>query len=183
MDEIEMAMSEISNSSNSSNSSKGGGNTISPPKKQISPAKRWCFTLNNWTEEEYSSIVPKIEELCDYGIIGKEIGEEEKTPHLQGYLEFKTKKRPLSVFSFTNRIKWFKAKGNREDNFNYCSKDGDFWEFPKRHVKKPILIEEFYDWEKEIIEILKNEPDNRNIFWFWSSKGGGRQDYVPKMDF
>jgi len=56
-------------SSNSSNSS-GEGNSISSPpliKKQIAPSKRWIFVLNNWTDDEYSSIVPILEQYCSKG--------------------------------------------------------------------------------------------------------------------
>lgn len=76
---------------NSSNSSKGLGNTIPVPPKQISPAKRWCFVLNHWKEEEFNAISSIVPEYCNFCIIGSEIGEL-GTPHLQGYLEFKTKR-------------------------------------------------------------------------------------------
>ena len=84
---------------NSSNSS-GGGNTNSPPvtkKKQVSPAKKWAFTYNNYTENEYSSIIEVLKEKCDVAIVGKEIAES-GTPHLQGYCEFKVKCRPVGLF-------------------------------------------------------------------------------------
>ncbi len=82
-------------SSQSSSDSSGGGNTKPPPKKQIAPSKRWCFTLNNYTEIDISSI-DAIKSKCDLIIVGKEIGEQ-GTPHLQGYCEFSNKLRPLSL--------------------------------------------------------------------------------------
>lgn len=123
----------------SSNSSKESGNTrtdslivngkVDKVKKnnsrQVSPAIRWCFTLNNWTEEELSSIVPICKTECSKYIIGKEVGEE-GTPHLQGFLKFKNKKRPKGLFN-TNRIHWEKAKGTDKQNFDYCSKEGNFF--------------------------------------------------------
>lgn len=98
----------------SSNSSTGNGNTKHSPNtktKQISPAKRWCFTLNNYTDDEISSIVPVFNERCRLGLFSKEVGDS-GTPHLQGYLEFKTKLRPNSL-GLTNKIHWEKAKGNK----------------------------------------------------------------------
>lgn len=157
-------------STNSSNSSKGGV-ILEPPftekKKQISPSKRWCFTLNNYTKEECSSIVPVLSHMCDAYIVGKEVGES-GTPHLQGYLEFKVKRRPLGVFTFTNRIKWLKAKGTGIENSEYCSKDGDL--LCSHGFVKPITTikkEEFYNWQKEMVEIFETpcKWNCRTIYW------------------
>lgn len=157
-------------SSSSSISSKGGV-ILEPPfvkkKKQISPAKSWCFTLNNWTESEYSSIVPILRSKCDKWVLGKEIGEECGTPHIQGFLRFKTKARPLSVFNFTDRIIWKKCKGSDNDNFKYCTKDKDYISegFPKPPTT--ILRKEFYPWQEEMVKLFE-EPckwDCRTIYW------------------
>jgi len=110
----------------SSNSSKGEGNTKTSPslkKPQISPAKRWCFTLNNFTKDDVNDISSKFKSACKVAIIGYEKGEE-GTPHLQGYCEFQNKIRPVSL-GLTTRIHWEKCKGNRQDNIDYCRKEGN----------------------------------------------------------
>ena len=63
--------------------------------KQISPAKHWVFTLNNYTKDNINTICE--ERSTKRYSFQEEIGES-GTPHLQGYLEFITKRRPLSVF-------------------------------------------------------------------------------------
>ncbi len=156
-------------SSNSSNSSGEEGNTSSSPKKQISPAKRWLFVLNNYTENEISSIVPIIKDTCVLGIIGKEVGEK-GTPHLQGYIEFKKKARPVGVFQ-NKRIHFKPCKGNRKSNIDYCSKDDDvilWW-----GCEKPYKVSiELFPWQKWIKKnILDVQPDDRSIYWFWETKG------------
>lgn len=168
-------------SSSSSSSSKGEGNTIPPPltkKKQISPAKKWCFTLNNWTEDQYSSIVPIIREKCDKWIIGKEVGES-GTPHLQGFLKFKTKVRPLSVFDFSN-IHWEKCKGSDEANFKYCSKDGDYdmEGFPRPPTT--IKREEFYPWQEELVKIFEIpcKWNCRTIYWRYGDINIGKTQFA-----
>ena len=93
----------------SSNSSKGLGNSIPTP-KQCSPAKKWCFTLNNWQKDEFEAFSSIVPEFCTFAICGSEVGES-GTPHLQGFVEFKVKKRPKSVFD-NDRIHWEKAKGS-----------------------------------------------------------------------
>lgn len=165
----------------SSGSSVEGGNTISPStssKKQISPSIRWCFTLNNYTKEEYSSIVLCFNEKSKLYIIGDEIGEK-GTPHLQGYVEFKSKIRPLGLFEF-NRIHWEKCKGSREDNIKYCSKQNVLVSFG---CPKPIkIIDKLYDWQLDIEKLVLSEPDDRKIYWFWEDKGNiGKSAFIKYM--
>ena len=157
--------------SSSSNSSKGGV-ILDPPLtkilKQISPALRWCFTFNNYSEEEYSSIVLILQANCSKWIIGKEVGEN-GTPHLQGFLRFKKKQRPLGVFKFTTNIHWERTKGTDNENVSYCSKEGNFEGYG---IPKPIkIINPDYFWEQEILKIIETEPDDRTIYWYWSKKG------------
>lgn len=169
-------------SSNSSNSSKGGGNTKPPlscKKKQISPAKRWCFTLNNYTKEECSSIVPILRQHCNVFIVGEEVGES-GTPHLQGYLEFKIKKRPMAVFNFTNRIKWLKAKGNSDENCEYCSKDAKL--ICKHGFVEPATTidrVEFYPWQEELVKILEVpcKWNCRTIYWRYGGINIGKTQF------
>lgn len=170
-------------SSNSSISSTEGGNTRLPlaqSKKQISPAKRWCFTLNNYTDMDISSIVPILREETTLSLFSKEVGEG-GTPHLQGYLEFKSKKRPLSVFACCTRIHFEKAKGNRKQNIEYCCKDAE----PYFSVGLPEtlkLITPTKYWEKNIIEIIKGPINNRRIYWFWETKGGiGKSQFTKYL--
>lgn len=145
----------------------GTGNTIVPPRKRVSAAKSWCFTLNNYTEEDVGSMKNIITKWCKYGIFGFEVGEN-GTPHLQGYIEFKNKDRPMNKkYLWSKRIHWEKGKGSRKQNDEYCQKDGDFWVYPK-----PYSIDiELYKWEIELLDILKTDPDDRTIYWIWESKG------------
>lgn len=81
-------------------------------------AKSWCYTLNNWTESEFSQL--KNYE-CQYHIIGKEKGEN-GTEHLQGYITFKQSHRIKSLKKLNSRIHWEPAIA-REQAINYCMKD------------------------------------------------------------
>ena len=47
-------------------------------------SRGWCFTLNNYNEEEEVRALALPEEVS-YGVVGKEVGES-GTPHFQGYL-------------------------------------------------------------------------------------------------
>nr|QXP07586.1 MAG: replication associated protein [Arizlama virus] len=93
-------------------------------------ARRWTFTLNNWTEDELRKCFTNPD--CKYMIYGFEVGTE-GTPHLQGYVEwanaigFKRVKRCLSERSHIE-----KAIYPAEYNIKYCSKDGNWIEFGER---------------------------------------------------
>lgn len=111
-------------------------------------AREWCFTLNNWTEEEYKHIVDTIDEdielpngttkKYEYYIIGKETGEN-GTPHLQGFVKFSNARSFNSVRKlFGNRAHVEQCKGNAYQNFTYCSKDGDYIEGGNRPKPKKV---------------------------------------------
>lgn len=91
----------------------------------MSQSRRWCFTLNNYTTNEFN----KLKELdCKYLIIGKEIGEL-GTPHLQGYVIFESNHRLSSVKRLLgSRCHLAVAKGSSQQNRTYCTKEEDFFE-------------------------------------------------------
>jgi len=162
-----------------SSSEIGGGNTKTPPKKQVSCKKKWCFTLNNWTIEERSAISSKIESLCDRGGFGLEVGEK-GTPHLQGWIEFKTKARPMQVFGIP-RIHWEGMKGTVQDSINYCSKDGNYWAHGHK-IPKPIrVITELRPWQEEVVKMVSSEADDRTINWYWEKTGGVGKSALCKL--
>lgn len=85
--------------------------------------RNFCFTVNNWNEDDIETI-KNID--SKYLIIGKEVGES-GTPHLQCYVMFKNArsiKRMIKVLPGHVEI----SKGSPLQNFEYCSKEGDFIE-------------------------------------------------------
>jgi len=93
----------------------------------------WCFTVNNYSEEEYEEllVVP-----CQYIIIGKEVGES-GTPHLQGFVQFAKPGNTLAACKKINsRAHWEMTKGNIDQNVDYCSKEGHFEERGIRPLSK-----------------------------------------------
>jgi len=165
-----------------------GGNTISPSStvNQVNPAKKWCFTLNNFTqpdiqylETQHCAIVPKMMFQTESG--------ENCTPHLQGWLEFKVKKRPKSVYKELTRIHWEKMKGTLKQNIDYCSKT-DTYTGEYRYARGcdfPYLGPQItlYDWQKPIVTMLKGKPHDRNVYWVWSSHGNLGKSTFAKWIF
>jgi len=85
----------------------------------------WCWTLNNYTEDDlkridtFATTKPGV-----YVIYGKEKGAE-GTPHLQGYTHLPQPRSMSYIKAFVPRAHIEKAKGKPEQNITYCSKDGD----------------------------------------------------------
>lgn len=99
-----------------------------PRPSQGSSAKRWCFTLNNYTEVEYESIFTALEESSEYSIVGREIGDS-GTPHLQGYTILSRRCNLSHVSNLLGgRVHLEVARGNPRQNRLYCSKSGSFRE-------------------------------------------------------
>lgn len=153
------------------------GNTNQQPKKQISPAKNWCFTFNNFEEKDISLLVSSFSSNCSKFIFENEIGEN-GTSHLQGYILFDKKRRP-SELKLNNKIHWEKCKGNEQDNINYCSKDFrdnvkncKIYKSENIRIPRPLkIINDLKKWQMDLKNILLEEPEDRKIIWVHENIG------------
>ena len=97
--------------------------------------RRFCMTLNNPTDEEVEAFEERFD-FTKYRMYGKEnFDTAGKTPHLQCYIECKTlatirgmQKKLTTAQGFPSRYSVFACKGTPRQNYEYCSKDGDFWD-------------------------------------------------------
>lgn len=110
----------------------------------MSKAKRWCYTINNPTEEPS---VP--EEEFSYHVYGEEIGDS-GTLHYQGFIIFKTPKRLNQIRNLiSDRGHYEVAKGKNKQAADYCKKDGKFKEFgevpEENHIKGGASNKERYE--------------------------------------
>lgn len=95
-------------------------------------SRMWCFTLNNYSDDDVARLKALDLEALRYTCVGKEVGDS-GTPHLQGFLYFKSAVRLTTVKRVVgDRAHCEIAKGNLEQNFTYCTKDGDFFEVGER---------------------------------------------------
>jgi len=101
-------------------------------------SSRWCFTLNNWNSDHEDTLktVP-----TQYLVYGKEKGES-GTPHLQGFVTFKSQKRLSALKKLLPTAHWEIAKGTSLQAADYCKKDGDFTELgsPPTSGKRTDLL-------------------------------------------
>jgi len=100
----------------------------------MSRAKHWCFTLNNYSCEQpdiLANLFARDEADIAYICWGREVGAE-GTPHLQGFVSFRSKRALKYVRVFIPRAHLEIARGTPSEAIAYCEKDGVFTEFGAR---------------------------------------------------
>lgn len=133
----------------------------------------WVFTLNNWTQDEYTSVATFLSDrsVVRYGIVGKETGEN-NTPHLQGYVHFVSRVTFGAAKSFiSERAHLEQARGGDRANQTYCSKGGDYVEFGRAPVKKVTRNEQATDFRDALAAsgadgVQDYADHNPGVFYF-----------------
>jgi len=160
-----------------------------------------CFTLNNPTEEEFWEIL-KLREY-NYLIVGYEIGEEELTTY-RGILNLHSLKDLIYSKKSLPRVSWRRRSKDAcaEQNFDYCSKDGDFYEIgepnkqgARNDLKKlaaEITVnnleevarnnrEAYIRYHRGLHALSLSLQEHRNeapqVHWLWGSTGTGKTRY------
>lgn len=85
---------------------------------------RWCCTINNPTDDEINAFAYMVNSDAMRGIAEMEHVDGVGTPHLQGYIQFSTCRHFSTLKHRIPRAVWIVAKGNWQENFSYCSKEG-----------------------------------------------------------
>ena len=103
----------------------------------MSRVKRWCFTLNNYTDADYEAVFPlaadgshRLSPLLVYACVGKELSTS-GTPHLQGFVCVRIRSRLSAVSAILPRAHWEVAR-TVEAAIEYCKKDGNFRELGEK---------------------------------------------------
>ncbi|QDJ95269.1 replication-associated protein [Capybara virus 31_cap3_4029] len=167
----------------------GEGNAKPSPAKQISQRIHWHFRFSNYEKHHIDGLDALFREICSDWVFQEEIGKE-GTPHLQGAIRLKKEMR-WTAFSPDKRIHW--EPQISLNNNTYCCKNDDTKKVggrvcfggsyrPKEQEYK-CVINKFYDWETEICNILKQEPDNRTLYWYWEENGCAGKTTFQKYIF
>lgn len=158
-----------------------GNTSPESSKPKINPAIRWCFTLNNYTDEDIKMFNLICANCAKYWAFSKEVGKE-GTPHLQGYIEFKKKHRPKEIFD-NERIHWEPSvvkKDAMKANFNYIKKEGGEMWINGQYFKPIIESHNLRPWQQMVFNLAMTEPDPRQINWIWEPKGNTGKSWLCK---
>lgn len=159
------------------------GNT--KPSPQISPAKHWFFTWNNYTKENIESLKALDSSKVPFLRFQTEIGES-GTPHLQGCLSFAVKSRPMGMLS--QQVHWEKTKCQASAPA-YCHKDETYdgtCRYNRGYILPPAPVkilsdDKLYPWQHDIIDIIKQPPDDRKIHWYWGDTNIGKTTFCKYL--
>lgn len=159
----------------------GPCNTKTGPAPRDAPRYNWCFTINNYDEFDIADLLSHLGSIGSTKyVFQEEIGEKEGTPHLQGCFNCRPKKRFKTLKKILgNKIHLEVMRKPFAASIRYCTKskskkeDGRRWSQGLNLDEEPLkLIEEFRPWQKEILDLVSVEPDDRSILWLWETKGG-----------
>jgi len=99
----------------------------------MSAAKNWCFTLNNYTEDDLERLenIVDTETNVQYIIFGKEVGNS-GTNHLQGFISLRKKLKLNQVKALIGSNPHLETARNVNASVQYCKKEGNWKEFGSR---------------------------------------------------
>ena len=97
-----------------------------PSKPQRTRSRGWCFTLNNYTDDEFNNL-QKVD--CQYIIYGQETATTTATKHLQGYVHYKNAVSPGHVkATIGTRAHIEVRRGSIQEAVDYCKKEGSWFQ-------------------------------------------------------
>lgn len=135
-------------------------------------ARCWFLTINNYNLKDIEEIM-KFEKY----MFQEEQGEKKGTVHIQGVIY---NKNPIEFN--TIKLKFPKAHIEKTRSIKhavkYCCKPetriGKTWckGFKLKKKMKDIIKEKGpLRWQYDVIEMIKKEPDDRKIYWYWGEEG------------
>ncbi len=157
---------------------RGVGNSKTPSK---APKLHWFLTWNNYSVENVERLIMFCNEFCSSYDFSEEVGET-GTPHLQGQITLKRKRRFTFMQKFDKNC-WWEPTKSVYHAIDYTQKEGG-----KRYTNvsntvfffDEFLKIEWYEWQKKVIEIVTGIPDDRTVNWFWERKGGVGKSKLTK---
>ncbi len=148
------------------------------PKKKSKTDKRsrhWFATWNNYVPESIAI-------LLDLGAEAYAFQEEKSstgTKHIQGVFSFKNARLWSTLDRKCKSKCYWEVCKNVQAARRYCQKDrtriGKRWTekygLGKKAIIDPLDGKTPYTWQRKIIDMINLPPDDRKIYWYWSTRG------------
>lgn len=148
-------------------------------------ARSWAFTYNNYDQKDIDRILAFLKNAQKY-VFQEETGEN-GTPHLQGFARWTTKKGFKWVKSgLGTKVHLEKTKSEKK-LIEYCQKEetrsGKMWHKGVKvcvKVVDPFDAKQATEWQVKILGDVKEKPDPRMVYWYWSESGGIGKTFLCK---
>jgi len=147
--------------------------------------RRYCFTVNNYTVEIREALIKSFENLNCEWIFQEETGDT-GTPHLQGFVQFKTQKVFSTLKNLCRTAHWEVTRATTKLAVAYCMKvstrTGELYtnmNLPKQ-LESPLKGKDLYQWQKKLWEELSEAPDDRSVLWIWEADGNAGKTAFAK---
>lgn len=148
----------------------------------MSRTRSYCYTLNNYTDEDILSLSTVD---CRYHIYGKEVGEC-GTPHLQGFIYFHNAKSFNTVRRLHDRWHIEATRGTTQQAIEYCKKEGDWYEYGEEPISQKRKGEmEKERWVRARTLAMENKLEEIDADIFIRQYGNLRKiqkDYMPDVE-
>lgn len=149
--------------------------------------RTYAFTYNNGN----SDIAQLIQYFHDAQYVFQEEKGEEGTPHLQGVVRWANKKTFEVLKKDWPKIHWEVCKTWKawKKSISYCTKTetrvgGVFTNIKglewRSTLKDPLENKELFNWQRNVLNLIKTEPDDRSINWYWDKDGGVGKSALSK---
>lgn len=147
--------------------------------KLMQRSRSWCFTINNWTEDDVRLVKTT---GATYIVFGFEKGETEGTQHLQGYIEFADAKTLNKMKKLLPRAHLEIKRGTADQAAEYCKKDGHYVEFGE--ISHQGLAQGIVDATTKILahESLSEIATSDPVTFVRYHKGLERLHYINETD-
>ncbi len=155
------------------------GNTNSTADPSITVDKRYrmmCFTLNNYTKDDITSLTSYFKGLKDTLFVFQEETGDNGTPHLQGCFKSKHQIKFSVLKGINEKIHWEKCR-SWNHSVDYCSKNDTrtgqiFTNMSiKATIEDPLSGVTLHKWQANTINLMDKKPDRRSIHWFYDKIG------------
>jgi len=157
----------------------GDGNTKPP---QPSKRKHYCFTWNNYKESDVVLLIGVLDKFCSKYCFQEELGDDKKTPHLQGTISLYTANR-WTAFKLPDCIHWESTR-NIDASYEYCQKEetrsGKIYKKGFPVDLKVLDKEKLHSWQLDLIKIIDDKVDDRTIHWIYDKDGNAGKTSLIK---
>lgn len=152
-----------------------------PKRRRIASSLYWLGTFNNYAEQDLAVLLRELNDKTEMFAMQEETGAA-GTPHLQLKLKLLKAGRPLETFT-CKLIHWEKSR--KWKGYEYCFKDdtntGRRWG-KGVDIPEPLKCPEMRGWQLKVLEMLKEDPDDRGILWLWETEGNfGKSSFIKYL--